>query len=80
MWFTVNKGTTVWAETAHGKTIIARCDSKTVPVANQRKNARLCAAAPLLLDLLIDAKLEPDQLQRLQELLAFINGSNAAVE
>jgi hypothetical protein len=69
-WYASN--TSVWAHNAHGETLIADCANKNTPTANQRLNARLCAAAPALLELLESIDLEPDQLNALIDIRKYV--------
>ena len=65
LWYNTGK-TTVWTHTQFGETLIADCTSKTLTVAAQRLNTRLCTVAPEMMELLweIQHYLEPDQLNR----------------
>ena len=71
-WYTTNvtgsKGTTVWTDTAFGAVLVADCTSESLNLSAQRRNARLCSAAPDLMELLEDAylTLEPEYQARFQ--------------
>ena len=47
-----SKKTTVWQYTADGAILIADCGQGSLPIASKRRNARLCSAAPLMLEAL----------------------------
>lgn len=65
-WYTTNavgsKNTTVWTDTSFGAVMVADCTSESLTMSAQRRNARLCASAPDLMQLLEDAylTLEPE--------------------
>lgn len=67
-------GSTVWTHTAHGETLVADCTNRNVPVSIQRLNARLCTAAPAMLELLesIDY-LEPDHFNALLSIRKYVH-------
>jgi hypothetical protein len=73
-WYTTNvtgsKGTTVWTDTAFGAVLVADCTSVSLNLTAQRRNARLCSAAPDLMQLLEDAylTLEPEYQHRFLQL------------
>jgi hypothetical protein len=73
-WYTTqvtgSKGTTVWTDTSFGAVIVANCTSESLTLTAQRRNARICAAAPDLLELLEDAylHLEPEHQMRFREI------------
>lgn len=66
--------TAVWTHSAHGEILVADCTNKNVPLADQRLNARVIAAAPEMLELLKSINFEPDQLNHYREILDGIYG------
>ena len=78
-WYTTNvtgsKGTTVWTDTAFGAVLVADCTSVSLNLTAQRRNARLCSAAPDLMQLLEDAylTLEPEYRARYLELAKYVD-------
>lgn len=78
-WYTTNvtgsKGTTVWTDTAFGAVLVADCTSESLNLTAQRRNARLCSAAPDLMQLLEDAypTLEPEYRARYLELAKYVD-------
>jgi len=78
-WYTTqvtgSKGTTVWTDTSFGAVMVADCTSDSLTLTAQRKNARLCAAAPNLMQLLEDAylTLEPEYQARYLELAKYVD-------
>ena len=78
-WYTTqvtgSKGTTVWTDTSFGAVMVADCTSDSLTLTAQRKNARLCAAAPDLMQLLEDAylTLEPEYRARYLELAKYVD-------
>jgi hypothetical protein len=73
-WYALKNTNTVWARSAVGDVQIANCHNKNLPVADQRLNAQICAAAPDLMELLEDAylSLEPQYQVRYLEISARI--------
>ena len=70
-WYTTNAR--VWTHTVLGETLIADCTNKNLPTADQRLNARLCAAAPALMELLESITyLEPDHLNTLVSIRKYV--------
>lgn len=56
-----------------GETQIADCTNKNLPTADQRLNARMCAAAPALMELLESINyLEPDHLNTLIDIRKYV--------
>jgi len=78
-WYTTHvrgsKGTTVWTDTAFGAVLVADCTSESLNLTAQRRNARLCSAAPDLMQLLEDAylTLEPEYRARYLELAKYVD-------
>jgi hypothetical protein len=78
-WYTTHvtgsKGTTVWTDTAFGAVLVADCTSESLNLTAQRRNARLCSAAPNLMQLLEDAylTLEPEYQVRYLELAKYVD-------
>jgi len=78
-WYTTHvtgsKGTTVWTDTSFGTVLVADCTSKAINLSAQRRNARLCSAAPDLMQLLEDAylTLEPEYQARYLELAKYVD-------
>jgi len=78
-WYTTNvtgsKGTTVWTDTTFGAVLVADCTSESLNLTAQRRNARLCSAAPDLMQLLEDAylTLEPEYRARYLELAKYVD-------
>jgi hypothetical protein len=74
-WYSTH--TRVWTHTVLGETLIADCTNKNLPTSDQRLNARICAAAPELLELLEDAYLsmEPEYQVRYLTISAWINNA-----
>jgi len=70
-----SKGTTVWTDTAFGAVLVADCTSESLNLTAQRRNARLCSAAPDLMQLLEDAflTLEPEYRARYLELAKYVD-------
>lgn len=65
--------TRVWTHTAMGETLIADCTNKNMPTADQRLNARMCSAAPALMELLESIHyLEPDHLNALIDIRKYV--------
>lgn len=65
--------TRVWTHTVLGETLIADCTNKNLPTADQRLNARLCAAAPALMELFESINyLEPDHLNTLVSIRKYV--------
>jgi hypothetical protein len=78
-WYTTHvtgsKGTTVWTDTAYGAVLVADCTSESLNLSAQRRNVRLCSAAPDLMQLLEDAylTLEPEYRARYLELAKYVD-------
>jgi len=70
-WYAENL--TVWTHNVHGETLVADCTNKNITIADQRFNARLCAAAPALLELLESIPyLEPDHFNAFVDLRRYV--------
>jgi len=77
--------TTVWEQTDQGDVLIARCESKNVPLVYQRANARLVALAPtmaLVLNHILDNGLDDfaeDSIKMINRILEADNGTTGTV-
>ena len=70
-WYSTH--TRVWTHTVLGETQIADCTNKNLTTADQRLNARMCAAAPALMELLESINyLEPDHLNTLIDIRKYV--------
>jgi hypothetical protein len=85
-WFTAMEphgtlGATVWELGPNGNILVADCTNKKLTIATQRLNARLCAAAPAMADILMDAfgGLSFEEADRARELFQYVFGSDRKV-
>ena len=78
MWYTNSKTTSVWAHTESGEVLIADCRNKVLNIRSQRLNARLCANAPAMFALLMDAadNMDHHHFQAFTEILQSVNGKS----